>query len=479
MPSNEWLALGKAFAGDTFKVTIAGSSGKDSKVALSDETTMHFSPQGVFGALYYWAAEAAEIKRADLGSDQATPFIQPNSPTNKYDCVGCHSVSRNGEVIAFAVAPILSSVEGSELAGIQTAPTSDPSMPYVAPKNGDSPFAGITDDDGTEMFPDGIEGPKDHLGHNVALSPTGDYAAVNGIPAATGTWPPFFEIRDTKSGDTLGKWSLADPIFGSSDDGSEKLAIFPEWAPDGKSMVVTIAEEAGENCMYTAETCKGALAILPVTGAGKIGSPQILVEASTDEFYFYPTWSPDGKWVAFAAGIRRMSGGKMETSQSNDNALIRLVKATGGPYKCPSKDCIELTKGRGYSFADAEDEKGKHSTWPKFTPFAQDDGNLMFISFNSHLDYGFEEPVTGKEGERLSQIWMFAVDVSKVGSGDDPSYAPIWLPQQDPGDGSLTPYWSERLPCNQDPSGGCKGCVGDEKCETQEDGQCSCIVDVL
>jgi hypothetical protein len=57
MPSNEWLALGKAFAGDTFKVTIAGSSGKDSKVALSDETTMHFSPQGVFGALYYWAAE--------------------------------------------------------------------------------------------------------------------------------------------------------------------------------------------------------------------------------------------------------------------------------------------------------------------------------------------------------------------------------------------------------------------------------------
>jgi hypothetical protein len=151
------------------------------------------------------------------------------------------------------------------------------------------------------------------------------------------------------------------------------------------------------------------------------------------------------------------------------------VRSTGGPYTCPGPECYELTRGTGYSPSEAAAGNGKHSTWPKFTPFSQKGGNLMFISFNSHLDYGFVDGVRGDDGDRLSQIWMFAVDVSKVGNGD-PSYAPVWLPQQDPADGSLTPYWSERLPCNMDPEGGCSGCVGDETCIVEVDGECSCLV---
>ena len=60
-------------------------------------------------------------------------------------------------------------------------------------------------------------GPADHFGHNVALSPDGSLAAINGIaaPPATSGWPPNFEIRDTKTGMTLGKWDMGDPLFGS------------------------------------------------------------------------------------------------------------------------------------------------------------------------------------------------------------------------------------------------------------------------
>ena len=81
----------------------------------------------------------------------------------------------------------------------------------------------------------------------------------------------------------------------------------------------------------------------------------------------------------------------------------------------------------------------------------------MFIHFNSKINYGCIST------SRLNQLWMCAVDVSKLGSGE-PSSAPIWLPYQDVADGSLTPYWTETLPCTVDAQGGCAGCMGEERC---------------
>ena len=143
-----------------------------------------------------------------------------------------------------------------------------------------------------------------------------------------------------------------------------------------------------------------------------------------------------------------------------------MVPSTGGPYDCPGPSCYELTNGTQYSVAQAL-TMGKHSTWPKFTPFAQGaNKNLMFISFTSQIDYGVQ--VT-----KRSQLWMFAVDTSKLGTSD-PSYAPIWLPYQDISDSSFTPYWTETLPCTSDPKGGCKGCVDGEECLVDDMNNCKC-----
>ena len=460
MPSQEWLSLGEAFSGSgdvTFRVS--GTAGDGAAVATSDAVPLRFSPGAVRGALYYWASKGRTIKRATFGSDKAVPFIVPESATNEFACAGCHSVSRDGKVIAFAVGP----EEGEDIAGIQTAPTEAPETPYIRPAKGQTPFP-------SKLTNGNTEGPLDHFGHNVGLSPTGQYAAINGIPTTGDGWPPFFEIRDTISGETIVKHDLYHSLFGG-----DRLPIFPEWSPDGTQIAVTLADATGDDedfgCAWTSDTCRSSIAILTFDGSA-LSAPQVLVAGSGNEYHFYPTWSPDGRYIAFASSTldmgRMNEEGEVQKSQSNPNAILRLVPVAGAPHACPGPTCYELTNGMQYSASQAQSGNGLQSTWPKFTPFAQGaNDNVMFISFNTKVDYGFLS-----HGE--NQIWMFAVDTTKLGSSD-PSYAPVWLPYQDIEDGSLSPYWTETLPCDVDPQGSCAGCVAGETCVVNEQANtCEC-----
>ncbi len=458
MPESEWLDLGGRFKGASIELSIAGSYAGAATTAQSASSTIDFSPEAVLGGLYYWSQTKSGIMRATFGSKRAELFIAPNSPTNDYACAGCHSVSRNGKVIAFT-AQASRDYPGM---GIQFAPTATPDQPYVAPTKGISP-AGA----GYPRTP-GQEEPQDAFGQNVALNADGTIAAVNG--ARFDGVPPgeeWFELRDATTGQTLttptnlpATWIIGDPLFGPN-----QLPILPEWSPDGTSIVATMMNRQS-GCGWTFFSCQSGLTVLSIAN-NTISAVKPLVSFAPGDamYHFYPSYSPDGKYVAFASApnVTTESG-----SSDNRNAVLRLVPATGGPYTCPGPSCYELTLGTGYTPEQATAGAGLGSTWPKFTPFAQKSGNLLFVSFTSRRDYGFLS-------KGRAQLWMFAVDVTKLGNGD-PSSAPIWLPHQDLTDESFTPYWTEVLPCEFDPQGGCQGCVGSEQCVAGPNNQCQCAV---
>jgi hypothetical protein len=478
MPETEWLDLGNQFRGQDLTFTLTGTElseasldgGPASVVSTSKDITITFSPEPVIGGLYYWAAASKSIKRFTFGAKKAVPYIVPNSPTDEFTCVACHSVSRNGKVIAFAVSQ---DPGGENTSAIQTAPTDDPTMPFVKPTKGMTPYYSGAGD----LTHNNQIGPTDNFGHNVALSPDGSLAATNGIapPPTTSGWPLNFGIRDTRTGMSLGSWDQGDPLFGDN-----KIPIFPEWSPDGTSIVATMSEFQNNNgcAFWTQSTCTGSIVTMswtptdpmnPTMG-GTLGEAHVLVKNNAQAYHFYPSWSPDGKWIVFVSA----PGGQGVSSLSNPKAVLRIVPSTGGPYTCPSSQCFDLVRGTQYKWADSIAGNGKHSTWPKFSPFAQGPNkNLFFISFTSGIPYG---SLVNTDMPSKPELWSFFVDTEKLVFGKgDPSWAPVWLPYQDINDGAISPYWTETLPCTVDGENNCVGCVQGESCEINKDkGTCQC-----
>jgi hypothetical protein len=305
------------------------------------------------------------------------------------------------------------------------------------------------------------QGPLDRFGQNVALSPDGKFAAINGIgdPPLGNSWR--FEVWNAQTGANVQTWMFQ----------SNAGPILPEYSPDGEYIAVTMTSNSPQGCAWTYATCAGGISVIKVDRAtGQMQSTGIpITEPQSGHFHYYPTWSPDMRYLAFVDAPACAGTASCKSDKAN-NGVLYMVKTTEGlPHRCPGDpSCIELARGGQFSAAmQGGGQAGIHSTMPKFTPYAQGPtGNVMFISFTSKMNYGWND---NKGGD---QIWMFGIDVNRSG---DPSYAPIWLPYQKPTDGSLAPFWAATAPCQSAAGGGCTGCRTGETCLVNEvTNTCTC-----
>jgi len=396
MPEEAWRAVAGLNRDRDVRLTVAaaGGSGPD---PVSPPVNLHFSASRVEGGLYYWSTSLQGSYRLTLGQKKAAPFITP--PRN--GCYGCHAVSRNGKRIAWT--DMSGGVGPLRPQSVRLAPTDAPAM---------SAGGGLSP------------------GSTMALSPDGERVLVS---------------------DTLGALTLRDAataaVIATVDPAATgvKAAFFPEWSPDGQSIALTVGTRLPVEVAFGFNVGDADLAVMPFAD-GRFGPARVLVGHDRD-IHFYPSWSPDGKWIVF---VSAPATGARPQSYNNPLARLRLVAATGGPV---------------YELGRATQGIGNTSSWPKFTPFSQLGGQLLFVAFSSKIDYGFVV-----RGKTTPQLWLAAVDLRRLGMGD-PSWAPVWLPFQEPDQNNHLPFWTEALGCREDAECGagarCRdgGCVPDRVIE--------------
>ena len=180
-------------------------------------------------------------------------------------------------------------------------------------------------------------------------------------------------LRDLKTGSER---MLMDPIEPMVSSGSKSLGILPryKWAPDGKSILVTqggklrrvdvasgnvatvpftaqvhrtISEMARKQFRITDDAVQARFIRWPSASAdgktiafvaigriyvqdGATGKPRRLTAASFTPLEYAPTWSPDGKWIAFV------------TFDDTARGHLWKVSATGGTPQRLTKDAADF-----------------------------------------------------------------------------------------------------------------------------------------
>ncbi len=181
----------------------------------------------------------------------------------------------------------------------------------------------------------------------------------------------------------------------------------PDWSPDGKHIVVATGKGDGPG--------GASLATIPFDGLGSWGAPEILVPAAGDRTNLFPIYSPEGDWIAFSRG----KGGHGDLE-----AQLFVVPSAGGAP-------IELLAAN--RMVSNQESDGQHqNSLPTWAP----PGDLHWIAFNSKREYG----VVLEGGTQ--QIWVAAVDTSKIGSGADPSYPAFRIPFQGLNEDNHRAYWT-------------------------------------
>lgn len=280
--------------------------------------TVRLTDTEVAGAVYYNERSGSQgrLVRKDLReSAQVAPVFR--SDANPAACVGCHAISRDGARMAMTL-------DGATGRGAVVDLAEGRSMPM---------------------------GSAAQRWSSATFTPDGDelLAVEDGV----------LKLFEVKSGRHLGSFETGH-VTGN-----------PEISPDGEH-VVTVEVAQGADWQFSdAQVVVRSFD----ANAGTIGAAHVVMPFENGVQSYYPSWSPDGKWIA----VTRSTG----SSYANRSAEVFVVSADGtkGPY--------QISGGEGGS-------------WARFLPFETKlDGEVMyFLSFTSTRAFG-RQLEAGHE-----QLWM-------------------------------------------------------------------------
>jgi Tol biopolymer transport system component len=289
-------------------------------------------------------------------------------------------------------------------------------------------------------------------------------------PAVWSTFSPDGKLLLVAGG---GKLRLVDADTGAPigvDQGAVRLpagaqATHPDWSPLGDRVAVTLGTKGGDK-----QTEGGSIALLAYADHA-FGEPTILIPSASDkDNNFFPSFSPDGRLIAFV----NATGGSQEAT----SARLRLVDVASGSVR----ELVRLNERVGPD--DGVVNLG--NTMPTWAPSTEP--GQFWLAFSSLRAYAELRPQDPKQ----EQLWIAGIDPAL----DDPGFAAFWAPFQSLAQGNHRAVWT---PAPPDAACGCvercangtdddcdgrldeddcvTGCADREICGDGIDNDCDCVVD--
>lgn len=359
-----WRTITATNAGADVTVSITAASvdlsggvvGAVTALREGQPLTMRVNRLDATGSIYFFVTTESGIAKAGVADPDWAYWFSNFNGNTAGNCVGCHVVSADGDRMSYS---FIGAVAGNRF-GLAALADGEPE-PVVAHDNG-------ADD-----------------GYFTAIDPAGELVAV----AFNGT----IDVHDAADGALVGTIAY------------DEALTMPDWAPDGSALVAVAGlDMATDNVFHDSW-----IVAFPHLGDGRFGAPEVLVEPELGTWFYYPAYSPDGRWVAYN---RSRQG-----SYFSSDASLWLMPAEGG-------EAIELAALNGTD---------GNASWPRWGPIPDDD--VLWLAFSSDRDFGvYDTP--------HPQVWIGAIDGTLAEQGLDPSAPAFRMPQQDLEKGNHAPWWS-------------------------------------
>jgi len=311
--------------------------------------------------IYYWSTTAHGLMRTDLTGALPQRVAPPGKAEEAAQCVGCHSLSRDGLRVALHA-------DDGHLRVLQT----EQLRPVlVGGSGGAEPKPGKMDKTGP-----GAPGAWS------AFSPDGSRLVVASNEALTLTNSDGMPLAPAKATAMLP---------------AKSFAAHPEWTPAGDRIVFTLAEKGGGRAIE-----KGQIVSISCA-ADALGAIEILVSAQGDENNFAPSVSPDGRYVAFVN-----TRGKSYDSTLSQLRLLRL------------SDNFVFPLTRLNTRVDNQDSS---EPWGNTLPtwVSSSDGAELWLTFSSVRPYANLRA----RDPKLDQLWIAAIDPAAEDPASAALWAPF------------------------------------------------------
>ena len=374
--SAEWLAAVGYEPTVTFRVRAIQSSNPGT-IGAGQPQLVKLTNEDMLGGMYYWAATSSTggaygIFRHDM-SEPGVPAEQYMTNVMAGKCVACHVLSRDGKEMAITY-------DG----GNGTASMVDVASSARQDLSNRWNFGTFT--------PDGTQFLANYDG-TLTVRRYSDQTVLATMPSAGRVSHPDLSADGTKLVYVREGVAGSDWSFGSGD-------------------------------IYTRTYDQATMTFGPET---------LLVSNGANNYY--PSWSPDGKWVLFNKGDNYENVAlNQHMSYNNPNASVWVIPGDG------SGPALELTA--------LDQATGQTNSWARWAPFNQTLGannqNLYWVTVSSKRNFGVR-----LVNQQRPQIWMSPFFPDQAAMSVDPSGSPFRLPFQDITSDNHIAQWTEKVIATQ------------------------------